>query len=144
MIEVSDLPTLNATLNAIAALLLVAGRVAVKQGRERQHRFLMLSAVGVSALFLASYLSYHYLKVGGHTPYPGEGWLKGLYYLVLFPHILLAGLVLPFILAVLILGLRGKREAHRRWARRVWPVWIYVSITGVLVYLMLYVFTPGG
>jgi putative membrane protein len=141
MFDLQDLPTLNASLNASAGVLLFLGRRAIKAGKPALHKKLMLTAFGVSAVFLVSYLTYHYAT--GHTEYGGTGWLKGLYLAILLPHILLATLMVPFIIAALITALRGKFELHKKLVRWVWPVWMYVSVTGVLVYLMLYVLPQG-
>ena len=135
------LPTINASLNAIAATLLFLGRRAIKAGKPDAHKRIMLAAFGVSALFLACYLTYHYTH--GSIKYPGTGALKALYLLILVPHIILATAMVPFIIAALVLAFKQRFEAHKRIVRWAWPVWIYVSITGVMVYLMLYVFPPA-
>lgn len=135
--DVSDLPALNASLNAIAAVLLFAGRSAiVGKGDRSRHRTLMVCALGVSALFLCSYLYYH--AHVGHTVYTGQGVMRVLYFTILATHVPLAGLMVPFILAAVWFAFRGKFEKHRRLVRVVWPVWMYVSVTGVLIYVMLY------
>ncbi len=138
MIPIQDLPTVNAILNATAAVLLMLGRRAIKQGKSRTHKQYMVSAVAVSAVFLVSYLSYHYLS--GHTVYQGTGVMRVLYFVILIPHILLAMAMLPFILAALWYAHQADIENHKNIVRWLWPVWMYVSVTGVLVYLMLYVF----
>lgn len=133
--------TLNAFLNALAAVLLFAGWVQIKKaGNWKRHRAIMLTAVGVSALFFISYLIYH-ANVGS-VPYPWHDWTRTLYFIILVPHIILAGLMVPFIIAALVFALRGKFDSHRKLVRWVWPVWMFVSITGVLVYLMLYQLHP--
>ena len=135
---VQDLPAVNATLNGIAACFLLGGWWAIKLGgKESLHRALMICALGCSALFLACYLYYHY-NIGAVTRYEGEGLLRGVYFFVLFTHIPLAAVMVPFILAAVWFALRGQRETHRRIVRWVWPVWMYVSITGVVIYVMLY------
>lgn len=138
MIPIQDLPTINALLNTTAAILLFLGRRAIKQGKTTTHKQYMISAVGVSAVFLVSYLTYHYLH--GHTVYEGTGIIRILYFVILVPHILLAMTMLPFILAALWQAHQGDFEKHKKITRWLWPVWMYVSVTGVLVYLMLYVF----
>jgi uncharacterized membrane protein YozB (DUF420 family) len=130
-------PTLNALLNATAGILLIWGWWAIKQNDRELHKKVMLAAFGVSAAFLASYLYYHFHYAS--VRYQGEGWIRSLYFFILISHIILATLNLPFILWALALALKGRYEKHARLARWVWPIWVYVSITGVLVYLMLYI-----
>ncbi len=137
------LATINALLNTMAAVLLVLGRVAVKQGDVPRHRKLMLSALGVSALFLVLYLANRYIQ-GELTVYPATGLLKAVYLAILIPHSILAAVILPFILAAVYYALKGRTATHVRIVRWVWPLWLYVSVTGVVIYLMLYVFPPGG
>lgn len=137
---VQDLPAVNATLNGIAGAFLLGGWFAIKLGRkEALHRALMFCALGCSAVFLACYLYYHY-NAGAVTRYEGEGVLRLVYFFVLLTHIPLAALMVPFILAAVWFALRGKFEKHRKLVRWVWPVWMYVSVTGVVIYLMLYQF----
>ncbi len=138
----SYLPHVNACLNGIATLLLVVGYVLIRQRRERAHRSVMLSCFAVSVLFLFSYSVYHAQAGSVHFPdYPAAG-IRTVYRLILFSHIVLAAIV-PFLALVTIyLGLSGRRLAHRRVARWTFPIWLYVSITGVLVYLMLYQLYP--
>lgn len=135
------LPALNATLNAIAATLLVAGYVHVRKGRIASHKACMISASVCSALFLTSYLIYHALH--GSTRYQGDGIGRTLYLVMLFTHVVLAAVNAPMIVATLWFALRGKIDRHRRLARFTLPIWIYVSATGVLVYFVLYVLAPG-
>ena len=132
------LPTLNALLNATSAVLLALGYVEIKQRRRPdRHKRLMLTALLVSALFLISYLTYH-AQVGS-VRYPLLDWTRTLYRAILFSHMILAGLMVPFIIAAVWFGLKGKFRAHTRITKRLWPVWMFVSVTGVLVYLLLYV-----
>ena len=131
------LPTLNALLNAVTAVLLVVGRRKIKQGNKDVHRRIMLTALTTSALFLISYSIYH-AQVGS-VPYPRHDWSRPIYFVVLVPHVVLAGLQIPFVIAVVWLALKERFERHRKLARWVWPVWMFVSVTGVIVYLMLYV-----
>ena len=132
------LPHVNATLNTLSAVLLVSGYVAIRRQKKAVHARLMVSAFVVSMLFLTSYLIYHYHA--GHKPYEGEGPLKVFYFVVLISHVVLAALV-PFLAGVtLFFALRRRFERHRRIARWTFPVWMYVSVTGVVVYLMLYAF----
>ena len=135
-----DLPTLNAILNGISAVLLVVGLVLIKRGRREAHTRVMIGATAVSGAFLISYLIYHFKVVPelGHTPFRREGWLKPAYYVLLISHVLLAAVNLPMILRLLWLALRGDLARHKRLARIAWPIWFYVSVTGVLVYLALY------
>ena len=133
---VADLPTLNATLNAIAAVLLVYGYVLIRQRRLEQHRRVMLAAFGVSALFLVSYVIYH--ANAGSRPFPGRGAIRAVYFTILISHIVLAALILPMALITLSRALRERFDRHVPIARWTLPLWLYVSVTGVIVYLMLY------
>lgn len=141
MISVSDLPAVNALLNATSAIVLVAGFIAIKRRRRNLHRGLMLSAVGVSTLFLASYLYYH--SQAGTTRFTGQGWIRPVYFTILTSHTILAMIIVPLVIATLYLALRQRFPVHRRIARFTLPVWLYVSVTGILVYLMLYQWYPG-
>ena len=134
--EIADLSTVNATLNGLSAVLLVAGYVLIRQQRVRQHRACMLGAFGTSALFLISYLFYH-AKVGS-VPFTGEGAVRTLYFAILVSHIVLAALVVPLVIVTLVRALQERFDRHRRIARWTLPIWLYVSVTGVVVYLMLY------
>ncbi len=133
---IADLPALNATLNSIAALLLVTGWIAIRGGRIALHRACMLAAFTTSALFLASYLVYHYHA--GSRPFPGQGAIRAVYFAILITHIVLAAAVLPLALVTLSRALARRFDKHRRIARITLPVWLYVSVTGVVVYVMLY------
>lgn len=132
------LPHVNAALNGTAFLLVVAGVIAIRRRRERLHKRLMLAAVGASTLFLVSYLVYHWH--GGMTRYQGQGWMRTLYFAILLTHTPLAAVQVPLIVVTLVLGWRDRRQRHRWWARITYPIWMYVSVTGVLVYLFLYRF----
>lgn len=134
--NVTDLPTLNAILNTIATACLIAGRIKIKQGKKTAHRKIMISALVVSTLFLISYLIYH--GQVGSVPYPFHDWTRPVYFAILIPHVILAGLMVPFIIRLVWLAMTSKFERHRRLARFVWPVWVFVSVTGVLIYIMLY------
>ena len=137
------LPAVNASLNAVSGVLLVVGLVQIRQGRREAHARAMLAATLVSAVFLASYLTYHFAVVPeiGHTKFRSEnGLLRGGYYLLLGTHVLGAAVNLPMILRTLWLAHAEDWERHRRLARWTWPLWFYVSVTGVLVYLALYQF----
>lgn len=139
---VNALPAVNATLNGTATLLLIAAFVAIRRDNRQLHRKLMLSACTVSVLFLVSYLIYH--NNSGMTRFLGEGWAKTLYFFILFTHIPLAGIVVPLAAATLWLGLTERFERHRKIARWTFPIWLYVSITGVLVYFFLYHWFPSA
>ncbi len=134
------LPTVNATLNAASAGFLVLGFRAIRRGRRDRHRALMLAAVGCSALFLVGYLTR--VALTGTHRFPGEGPLKVAYLAILASHTLLAALAAPLVLRTLFLALKERFPDHRRIARRTLPVWLYVSVTGVVVYAMLYRIAP--
>ena len=133
---VSDLPALNAALNATSFILLVTGYVFIRRRERRKHKFCMVSALIVSALFLTSYVIYH-LQVGS-VPFKGTGWIRTVYFAVLIPHVILAAAIVPPVLITASRGLTAKYDTHRRIARWTLPLWLYVSITGVIVYVMLY------
>ena len=133
---VTDLPAVNATLNATCAVLLVIGWTLIKRGRIRQHRAVMIAAVSTSALFLISYLVYH-AQVGS-VRFTKTGFIRTVYFTVLLTHTVLAAVIVPMVLVTLSRGLSGKYDPHRRIARWTMPIWLYVSITGVIVYVMLY------
>lgn len=130
----TGLPTLNAILNAITAALLVGGYVLIRRGEREKHRRVMLMAFGVSTLFLISYLIYHYNV--GSVRY--RGGFRTVYLAILFSHTVLAAAVPPLAIITLTRGLRGRFEKHRQLARWTLPIWLYVSVTGVVVYVMLY------
>lgn len=134
--SVRDLPTLNALLNTASALLLLWGWFQIKAGRQVEHKRMMLSALAVSAIFLTSYLIYH--GQAGSVPYPRHDWTRPLYFAILIPHVILAALNVPFIVAAVILALKGRFDRHRQLVKWVWPVWMFVSVSGVMVYVMLY------
>jgi len=133
---IDALPGVNATLNTLSAVLLVLGWRAVRLGRKDVHRRCMIAALVCSALFLASYLTYHFRH--GATRYQGEGAVRVVYFAILISHTILAAVNLPMVIVTVVLAARGRFERHRRIARWTLPIWLYVSITGVLVYLMLY------
>ena len=138
----SDLATVNACLNATSALLLVLGHRAIKRYAIDRHRRLMLSAAVTSALFLVSYVTYH-VKAGA-TRFAGPGPARAVYFAILISHTILAVAVLPLALRTLYLGVKRRDERHRAIARWTYPIWLYVSVTGVVVYLMLYRLYPHG
>ena len=134
--QLSDLPSLNATLNGISAVLLVTAWFFIKARRIQAHRRCMISAFTASALFLTSYVIYH-AQVGS-KPFPGTGPIRVVYYAILIPHVILAAVVLPLAIVTLRRGLRRDDARHRRIARVTLPLWLFVSVTGVIVYVMLY------
>ena len=133
---VHDLPAVNATLNATAGVLLLIGFLLIRTGRRQQHRAVMLAAFTASSLFLVSYVVYH-AQVGS-VRFTREGFVRPLYYAILITHVTLAATVLPLAIVTLTRGLNGRFRDHRRIARWTFPVWLYVSVTGVLVYVLLY------
>ncbi len=143
MFRWSDLAGLNACLNAASGLLLVLGHRAIQRFEINRHRRLMIAAAVTSAVFLASYLTYH-AKVGS-VHFSGEGAIRAIYFTILITHTVLAAAVPPLALRTLYLGLRRRDEKHRRIARWTYPIWLYVSVTGVVVYVMLYrLYPPAG
>ena len=134
--DVRNLPALNATLNSIAALLLLFGYYFIRRGEKARHELAMLLACGASALFLTSYLIYHFNV--GSVPFQGEGWIRPLYFTILISHIVLAAAIVPLALVTVWRATRRRWYDHRRIAKWTWPVWMYVSVTGVLIYVMLY------
>lgn len=134
--SVTDLPALNATLNFISFLLLLTGYYFIRMKQWRTHRACMIAALVMSTLFLISYVIYH-AQVGS-VPFQKTGWIRTVYFAVLIPHVILAALMVPPVIITVSRGLSGRYDKHRRIARWTLPVWLYVSITGVIVYLMLY------
>ena len=132
----SDLPALNASLNATAAILLVVGYSFIRAGDMRRHRAAMLTACAVSTAFLTSYVIYH-ANIGS-KPFQGRGPIRAVYFTILLTHVTLAATVLPLAIITVIRGLRGRYDRHKAIARWTFPIWLYVSVTGVIVYLMLY------
>jgi uncharacterized membrane protein YozB (DUF420 family) len=133
-------PALNASLNGTSAVLLLTGRVLIAKGRMVAHRFCMIAAVVASSLFLASYVFFHY-KVG-NILFLGQGWSRPVYFSILISHVILAIVIVPLAIVTLTRGLNGRYDKHRAIARWTWPLWMYVSVTGVLVYFMLYQWFP--
>jgi len=134
--NLDSLPHLNACLNTISACLLAMGYVAIRRKNVVTHARFMVAACVVSAAFLVSYITYHY--GAGHKVYPGTGGLRVFYLAVLFSHIVLAVVTLPLVLTTLTLAAKRRWDLHRKLARWTFPIWIYVSVTGVVVYVMLY------
>jgi uncharacterized membrane protein YozB (DUF420 family) len=129
-------PVINATLNGTSAVLLVTAHRMIKRGRMAAHRALMLTAVGTSTLFLASYLYYH--AHVGSVKFQGQGWSRTLYFTILISHTILAAAIVPLVIITLTRALRERFDRHRAIARWTYPLWLYVSITGVVIYFMLY------
>lgn len=127
---------LNASLNGVSAILLAGGYAAIRNGKIAVHKTFMISAFAVSSVFLASYLVYHYRV--GHVAFQGQGWIRPVYFALLFTHTVLAVVIVPMILVTLRRAWLGRFDRHRVIARWTLPLWFYVSVTGVIVYLMLY------
>lgn len=139
---VHDLPLVNATLNGVSTVFICAGLALIKSERKVAHTAAMTAALISSTAFLACYLTYHFLKAGHVTRFTHPGWPKALYFFILGTHTPLAVAVLPFIFMAVLRALQARYDSHRRWAKWAAPIWLYVSVTGVLVYLMLYVWFP--
>lgn len=133
--DLTFLPAVNASLNALAATCLVAGYAAIRRQRRRAHKFFMVSAVIASSLFLVCYLLYHY--VHGDTKFAGVGPIRAVYLGILATHILLSMTIVPLVIASLFFALRGSFARHRKIARITLPIWLYVSVTGVIIFFML-------
>jgi uncharacterized membrane protein YozB (DUF420 family) len=136
MLDYSQLPLVNAVLNGTSAVLILIGIYLIKTGRQRAHRAFMISAFVASSLFLVSYLTYH--AHAGSKHFPGHGTVRTVYFTILVTHTVLAAVVVPLVLVTLTRGLKGRFDRHRPIARWTYPVWLYVSVTGVVIYLMLY------
>lgn len=139
---INDLPAVNASLNGLATLFLLLGFIFIKRGNKTAHRNCMLAAFITSAVFLACYLTYHF-SVQAVTKFQGQGWVRPVYFFILITHIILAVVIVPMILVTMSRALKERWEGHKKLARWTWPLWMYVSVTGVLVYLMLYQWFPG-
>jgi len=135
-LSVSLLPTVNAALNGTCTILLLLGYLAIRKKKVPLHRLCMVLAFFTSILFLVSYLTYHAFH--GATRFPGKGWIRPVYFSILISHTVLAILIVPLVLRTLYLAMRSRFEAHRRIARLTLPLWLYVSVTGVAVYWILY------
>ena len=130
------LPTVNAILNGTAGILLLLGYIQIRKGNRDTHKKFMVTALAVSLLFLTSYVIYH-IQVGS-IPYPYHDWTRPVYFIILIPHVILAIVMGPFIIIAVRHALKDNIEKHKRFVRWVFPVWMYVSVTGVVIYLMLY------
>jgi uncharacterized membrane protein YozB (DUF420 family) len=134
--DVSYLPAVNATLNGTSAVLILTGRTLIAKKRVAAHRKVMITAVVTSTLFLISYLTYH--SQVGSVRFQGQGWVRPLYFGILLTHTVLAAVIVPLVIMTFARGLRGNFERHRAIARWTFPLWLYVSVTGVVIYVMLY------
>ena len=141
--DLSFLPAVNAALNLVATTLLVLGRFWIRRGRVATHRRTMLAAFTVSSLFLLLYVAHKVWRGFQSTPYHGQGIAHGLYLAILFSHLTLAMAVPVLAIRLIQLGLAGRIDRHRRLALIAWPIWLYVSVTGVVIFLLLYVFNPA-
>lgn len=142
----TDLPAVNATLNGLSMLFLAAGFVLIKRGNKTAHRNCMVAAFVTSSLFLVSYLYYHYQMQknygAAHTKFVDPAWFRPVYLTILFTHLIGAFAIVPLVLMTFARAIKGNFEAHKRIARWTWPVWMYVSTTGVLIYFLLYQIFP--
>jgi len=136
LIQISDLPALNATLNGISAVFLTAGYLFIRRGRRATHKKCMLAALVASTAFLTSYVIYH--ANTGSRPFPGHGGIRIAYFSILITHVVLAATILPLALTTTARGLRAQYGKHVKIARWTLPIWLYVSVTGVVIYLLLY------
>lgn len=139
---IQDIPALNALLNGLATVLMTVGFIFIKRGNRDAHRSCMLGAGVVSAIFLVGYVTHKILVRGVHTPFGGEGFIRSVYYVMLITHILLAISIAYLVPKTFALALKGHFERHKAWARWTFPIWFYVSVTGVLVYFFLYQWWP--
>ncbi|MGM0588247.1 MAG: DUF420 domain-containing protein [Bacteroidota bacterium] len=133
--SLAQLPLLNAILNGISTLLLLLGFWQIQKGQWQNHMKLMWSAFGVSTLFLISYLAFHYQV--GSVSFEGQGWIRPVYFTILISHIILAVVIVPLVFMTLWRGMKGRYEMHRNIAKYTWPLWMYVSITGVVIYMFM-------
>jgi len=142
--EIQDIPALNAALNGLATILLTIGFIFIKLGNRDAHRRAMISACIVSAVFLVGYVAHKAMVRGVHTPFGGEGGIRTVYYVMLITHIILAIAIAYLVPRTFFLAIKGDYERHRAWAKWTFPIWYYVSITGVLVYFFLYQWWPAS
>ena len=139
---IRDIPALNASLNALATVLITAGFILIKSGRRGAHRKVMTAAMVVSAVFLVGYVTHKILIHGVHTPFGGEGLIRTVYYTMLLSHIVLAISIAYLVPRTFLFAVKGDYVRHKAWARWTFPIWYYVSVTGVLVYFFLYQWWP--
>jgi len=142
--SIQDIPALNACLNGLATILMTAGFIFIKSGNKKSHRKMMLSAGTVSAVFLVGYVSHKILVKGVHTPFGGEGAISTFYYTMLISHIILAISIAYLVPRTFLFAIKGDFERHKKWAKWTFPIWYYVSVTGVLVYFFLYQWWPSA
>jgi uncharacterized membrane protein YozB (DUF420 family) len=141
---VHDLPAIEASLNAVATVLITAGYVMIRKGRREAHRACMLSAAVASALFLVFYTLYHALTLGHPAHFGGTGPIRTVYFVILWTHIPLAALIAFLVPRTFVFALKGQYDRHKAWARVTFPIWYYVSVTGVIVYVLLYHLYPAA
>jgi putative membrane protein len=141
---VNDIPALNAALNGLATILITLGFIFIKRGNIAAHRKVMISACVVSAIFLVGYVLHKVLVRGVHTPFGGEGIIRQVYFVMLITHIFLAIAIAYLVPRTFYLAITGNYETHRRWAKFTFPIWYYVSVTGVLIYFFLYKWWPAA
>lgn len=134
--QITDLPTINAILNGLCTLFLLFGYIQIKQGNKQIHQKYMMGALITSVIFLITYVIYHFQV--GSVPYPHHDWTRPIYFAILIPHIILAAVNVPFIILLVWRAQQEHFERHKKLARYVWPSWMFVSLTGVIIYLMLY------
>lgn len=142
MFSVSDLPFINALLNATSATLLIIGHQKMKKGNIHAHKKLMIAVFVTSTMFLTSYLIYHYSH--GSQQFQGQGWIRPVYFIILLTHTVCATAIVPLAIITLRRGLKREDDIHARIAKWTYPIWLYVSVTGVAIYLLLYQFYPTG
>lgn len=140
MIELAQLPAINAGLNSLSAVFLLTGYYFIRQRNQLAHRNCMVGALGTSTLFLASYLIYHFYA--GRTEFRNPGWFRPIYLSILLTHTVLAVAIVPMVFVTLVRALRERYDTHRKIARWTWPIWMYVSVTGVVIYFLLYQIFP--
>ena len=138
-----DFPPINATLNGLATVLMTAGFILIKLGHKDAHRKVMLSASAVSAVFLVGYVTHKILMRGVHTPFAGTGLIAKIYYAMLISHIILAASIAYLVPRTFLFAIRGNYERHKAWAKFTFPIWYYVSVTGVLIYFSVYQWWPA-
>lgn len=140
--QIDDIPALNAVFNSLSSFCLIVGYFFIRRKEINKHRFMMVSALVFSALFLTGYLIYHYHA--GSTKFQGEGLIRPVYFTILISHTILAVVIVPLVLVTVIRAFKGRFEKHKAIARWTLPLWLYVSVTGVLIYLMLYRWFPSS
>jgi putative membrane protein len=139
-VTISDLPAVNACLNGASTVLLTIGYIQIKRGNKIAHRNCMIGAVITSSIFLTCYLIYHHFA--GRTTFQNPQWFRPIYLLILVTHTVLAVAIVPMVITTVLLAVRQRWESHKRTARWTWPIWMYVSVTGVIIYLLLYQIFP--